>query len=195
MFAKTITFLNYNDEEETETFYFHLSEADLIEMQLRAINGDETQTWEGRMKSIIDAKKGNEIVDHFKNLIKISYGVKSPDGKRFIKNDENFEFFASTGAYNALFTELATDANAGAEFANNLVSKKALENANKKAADIRAKSEAAMQGHKQKQVSVDTSKGVEQVTELPASTPVLEASEVGALAAFGARKESQKQDG
>lgn len=172
MFAKTINYLNFNEEEETGVFYFHLSEAELLEMQLRAINGDETETYEGKMQQIVDEKNGNKIIDHFKALIKLSYGKKSPDGKKFIKNDEIFNDFASTGAYGALFTELATNAEAAAEFSNKLISKKELENAKKRAADIRAKSEANMQGFNKKQ---DTPK-VETVTELPAAAPVLDQS-------------------
>jgi hypothetical protein len=48
---------------------------------------------------------------------------KSPDGKRFIKNDEMREEFQQTAAYSALFMELATDDKAAADFVNGIIPK------------------------------------------------------------------------
>ena len=54
----------------------------------------------------------------FKGLILKSYGVKSPDGRRFIKSEQRSEEFSQTEAYSDLFMELASDAEAAAEFVN-----------------------------------------------------------------------------
>ena len=51
----------------------------------------------------------------------LGYGEKSPDGKRFIKNQELRDAFAQTEAYSDLFMELATDAEAAARFINGIV--------------------------------------------------------------------------
>ena len=56
-----------------------------------------------------------------KALEDILYGEKSPDGKRFIKNQELRDAFAQTEAYSDLFMELATDAEAAARFINGIV--------------------------------------------------------------------------
>ena len=60
-----------------------------------------------------------------KDLILKSYGVKSPDGRQFIKNQEVRDAFAQTEAYNQLFMELATDAKAAADFFAGVIPAKA----------------------------------------------------------------------
>ena len=57
----------------------------------------------------------------FKELVLDAYGEKSPDGKRFIKSEELKTAFAQTEAYSILFTKLATDDEAAAEFFNALI--------------------------------------------------------------------------
>ena len=56
-----------------------------------------------------------------KELILKAYGVKSPDGRRFIKSQELSDEFAQTEAYSELFMELAQDAEKAAEFVNGIV--------------------------------------------------------------------------
>jgi hypothetical protein len=55
-------------------------------------------------------------VSEFKKIVLLSYGEKTPDGKRFVKNDEIREAFSQTAAYDTLFMELATDDKAAADF-------------------------------------------------------------------------------
>jgi hypothetical protein len=50
-----------------------------------------------------------------------AYGVKSADGRQFIKNDEVRDAFKQTEAYSIIFMELATDADAAAKFINGIV--------------------------------------------------------------------------
>ena len=59
-----------------------------------------------------------EVAALFEQLIKMSYGEKSPDGKRFIKSEELTEAFCQTEAYTELLLELMGDdsATAVAEF-------------------------------------------------------------------------------
>ena len=61
------------------------------------------------------------IIETFKDIILRAYGEKSPDGRRFIKNQEVRDAFAQTEAYSNLFMELATDAKAASEFVNGIV--------------------------------------------------------------------------
>ena len=57
----------------------------------------------------------------FKDLVLKAYGVKSDDGRRFIKSKELSEEFAQTEAYSQIFMELATDADAAAKFVNGII--------------------------------------------------------------------------
>ena len=115
MYAKTMTYTDYDGEERTETFYFNLTKAEIAEMELSSTGGLE-QT----IKEIIAAKDNAKLVQLFKGLVLKAYGVKSPDGRRFIKNDELREEFSQTEAYSDLFMELVSDAGAAADFINKI---------------------------------------------------------------------------
>jgi hypothetical protein len=118
MLKKTITYTDYNGTERTENFYFNLSKAELIEMELSTEGGLAEM-----MKRITEAKDAPAIIRLFKELVLKSYGVKSDDGRRFIKSEELSEGFSQTEAYAQIFMELATDDEAAAAFINNVMPK------------------------------------------------------------------------
>lgn len=118
MLKKTIKYTDYNGNERTENFYFNLSEAEIAEMQLSS-NGGLSEV----LKQLIETENAPEIIRIFKELVLKSYGQKSVDGKRFIKNDTLREEFSQTEAYSQLFMELAFDAEAAAKFINGIVPK------------------------------------------------------------------------
>lgn len=116
MVKKTITYTDYNGNERTEDFYFNLSKAEVTEMEM-SIDGGLSKT----IKSIIAAKDAPSIIKMFKDIILKSYGEKSLDGKRFVKNDEIRDCFSQTEAYSVLFMELATNADEAAKFMNGII--------------------------------------------------------------------------
>lgn len=118
MFAKTITYTDFNDVERTETFYFNLSKAEIAEMQLTT-DGGLTE----KLQKIIDSKDQAEIFKMFKYLILKAYGEKSPDGKRFIKSEEISEAFSQTAAYDEFFMEIGTNSDAAQAFVNGIIPK------------------------------------------------------------------------
>ena len=83
MLKKTITYEDYNGVERKEDFYFNLTEAEVMEMEL-STKGGLTEM----INRIVAAQDATAIVKIFKDLILKAYGVKSPDGKRFIKSQE-----------------------------------------------------------------------------------------------------------
>lgn len=116
MLKKTITYTDYNGSERTEDFYFNLSKAEIMEMEMSTTGGlAET------IQRIVAAQDAPAIIKIFKDLVLKAYGEKSPDGKRFIKSDEIATAFSQTEAYSILFMELATDADAAAKFVNGIV--------------------------------------------------------------------------
>lgn len=118
MLKKTITCKNFNEVETTEDYWFNLTESEILEMQLGTTGGlDES------LKQIVAGMDLPRMVKFFKDFVLKAYGVKSPDGKRFIKNDEIREAFSQTNAYNKLFMELAFDDVAAAEFINGVIPK------------------------------------------------------------------------
>ena len=116
MFKKTIEYTDFNGEARKEDFYFNLTKAELLEMQLSASGG-----LQGYLMRIIETKDMPKLVEIFKEIIMKSYGEKSIDGRQFVKNDEVRERFACSPAYSELFMELATNEEAAAEFINNLL--------------------------------------------------------------------------
>lgn len=116
MLKKTITFDDYNGKTVTEDFYFNLTKAELVELQMSEKDG-----FSEALELIVKSEDGKMIIEHFKKIILLSYGEKSDDGRRFKKTDELREEFAQTEAYSSLFIELATDANAATEFINGIV--------------------------------------------------------------------------
>lgn len=116
MFKKTITYTDYNGEERTEDFYFNLSKAELMEMEMSIPGG-----MKGMLEKIIAAKDTAKIIEEFKKILLKAYGEKSEDGKRFIKSPELSKAFSETEAYSILFVELAQDATKASEFINGII--------------------------------------------------------------------------
>ena len=115
MLKKTITYTDYNNVERTEDFYFNLTKAELMEMEMGAVGG-----LSGMIEKIVSAKDAPAIIKIFKELVLKAYGEKSADGRRFIKSKEISDAFAQTEAYSQLFMELATDADAASKFVNGI---------------------------------------------------------------------------
>lgn len=116
MLKKTITYEDYNGVSRTEDFYFNLSKAEIMEMEMGTTGG-----FGAMVNKIIAAKDMPTLIHLFKDLLLKAYGEKSPDGKRFIKSPELSEAFSQTEAYSQLFMELAMDDKKGAEFVNGIV--------------------------------------------------------------------------
>lgn len=118
MIKKTITYEDFNGETVTEDFYFHLSKAELLEMNFQASGGLENYA-----RSIINTRDTATMTKIYKELLLKSYGIKTPDGKHFMKTDQIRLEFECSPAYPILYTELLTDDNAAAEFFNGIIPK------------------------------------------------------------------------
>lgn len=116
MLKKTITYTDYNGVSRTEDFYFNLSKAEIMEMELSTAGGLAEM-----IQKVVAAQDAPAIIKVFKDLVLKAYGEKSADGKRFIKSEEIRTAFSQTEAYSQLFMELATDADAAAKFVNGIV--------------------------------------------------------------------------
>lgn len=116
MLIKKIKYTDYAGVEREEEFFFNLSKAELMEMQLGTSGGLEK-----KLQKIIESKDIPQIVEVFKDIIKKSYGVLSPDGKRFIKKEELTEEFLQTEAYSELFMQLGTNSDEALAFINGII--------------------------------------------------------------------------
>jgi hypothetical protein len=115
MLKKSIEYVDYEGNSRTEDFYFNLTKAECLEMEL-SLEGGLSKT----VERIVAAQDNKQIMEIFKELILKAYGEKSPDGRRFVKTQEIRDGFAQTEAYSELFIELATNADAAAIFVNGI---------------------------------------------------------------------------
>ena len=116
MLKKTMTYTDYDGNERTEDFYFNLTKAEITEMEMSHDGGLVKL-----IEKIVAEQDVKRIIEIFKDLILNAYGEKSADGRRFIKNAEIKEAFSQTEAYSDLFIELASNADAAAEFVNGII--------------------------------------------------------------------------
>ena len=98
MYKKTMKFVDFDGNERTEDFYFNLTKAELMEMEMSTTGGLAEA-----IKNIVAAQDAPSIIKIFKDLILKAYGEKSPDGKRFMKEDADgrplYPKFRDTEAY------------------------------------------------------------------------------------------------
>jgi hypothetical protein len=118
MLKKEITYEDFDGNKVTDTFYFNLNRTEMIEMEVGYEGG-----LQAALQRIIETKDNKTLISEFKKIILAAYGVKSEDGKRFVKNDKLREEFTQTAAFDALFIELATNDNAAANFIIGIVPK------------------------------------------------------------------------
>ncbi len=111
MLKKTIAYTDYNGNQRNETFYFNLSKSELVELSVTY----------GNFSDIAASNDLDKLVGAMKDIILKAYGVKSDDGKRFIKSQElSLEFYQSE-AYSTLFMELATNSDEANKFIKGLI--------------------------------------------------------------------------
>ncbi len=116
MFKKTIKYVDYKGNEREEDFYFNITKAELVEMELAKKGGMSEY-----LDKITKAQTKDELILWFKKIILKAYGEKSEDGRRFMKSEEIAKAFSETEAFNQLYMELITDEKKAADFVNAVV--------------------------------------------------------------------------
>lgn len=116
MIKKTITYVDYNGNVRTEDFYFNLNKAEIVRMEMSTKGGMVEM-----ISRIVAAQDAPSLISVFEEMIQKSYGIKTPDGRGFVKRREDLESFMATEAYSQLFMELVTDADVAAEFLNKII--------------------------------------------------------------------------
>ena len=117
MFKTEIEYIDYNGNKRKDTLYFNLSKAEMMEMELSTTAGVEE-----KLRMLIATKDNATIVKTFKDLVLKSYGIKSEDGTRFIKNAVLREEFEQSEAYSEMFMKLISDNEFQAKFINGIIS-------------------------------------------------------------------------
>lgn len=104
MLKRDIKYTDFNGDEQTDTFYFNLTRAEIVELEYVEKGGlDEF------IRTIVKTEDHKALIKLFKQIVLMAYGQKSDDGKRFIKNDQLREDFEQSAAFDELFIQLATN--------------------------------------------------------------------------------------
>ena len=111
MLKRNITYEDFDGNWATEEFYFNIGKAELIEMELSEVDG-----LKATIEKIVASGDIKSLIKEFKKVVLGSYGVKSEDGKRFIKSPELSLAFSQTPAFDVLFMDLATNDKFAADF-------------------------------------------------------------------------------
>ncbi|MET0785911.1 MAG: hypothetical protein ABWY25_04335 [Paenisporosarcina sp.] len=118
MLKREITYEDFNGEKVTETFYFNLTKSEIIELNVGYEGGLGSA-----IQRIVETSDVRSVVAELKKILLMSYGIKSEDGKRFIKSDELRLQFTQTPAYDILFMDIATNDTASAAFIKGILPK------------------------------------------------------------------------
>jgi hypothetical protein len=127
LLKKTIKFENpFTNEPVEEVHYFHISKADLVQMEMEVHGTEYTDAdnkkltgMQAKLTRIMESQDGRAIMEEIRDIIRRSYGRK--EGDRFIKSQQIWDEFSSTEAYSQLIFDLCTNAAAAAEFMNGVV--------------------------------------------------------------------------
>lgn len=120
MLKKTIKYTDYNGVNREEDFFFNLTKAEIMDMQMGTAGG-----LADLIATLVKTQNMPEIIRIFKEIILKAYGEKSTDGKRFIKIDDEghalSKAFSETEAFSELYMKLATDSKEAANFVNAII--------------------------------------------------------------------------
>lgn len=111
MYKQTIDYVDFDGNKRSEDFYFNLTKAELVEMELGTDGG-----MSGILDRITRAKDTPSIIKEIKNIILKAYGIKSADGRKFLKNDQIRQEFECSEPFSEMFMSLATDDEKAAAF-------------------------------------------------------------------------------
>lgn len=118
MRKETRTYVDWDGNTRTEDFYFNLTRAECISLNNKTPGGLAAV-----IDKIVKANDTGTVQSTFEDLLGRSYGVKSDDGRRLIKgkNQEYFQAFSETPAYDDLMCDLIAIPGYAAEFFNDVI--------------------------------------------------------------------------
>jgi hypothetical protein len=122
MIKKTITYEDYNGDERTKDFYFHMNQ-----VEFSKLNGEIPGGIEKRMQKVIEDRDDDALLRIIDLLVSRGYGEFN-DEDEFTKISKNgrplYEKFVNTDAYDQLIIELIQNENNIVEFLRGMMPKK-----------------------------------------------------------------------
>lgn len=115
MLRKPITYTNIDGEQVTEEYYFHLTKAELVKLEVGTEGG-----LQNHLQDVVKTNNASKILELFEWIMSKAYGKRTADGK-FVKRPEDWAEFLSSEAYSTLFMELISNATYAAQFVKAIV--------------------------------------------------------------------------
>lgn len=115
MISKTVKYVDYNGVEKIGTYWFNMSRADLIDLEMQ-----EGGSWFDRIKKLVSEQRVREAYVMIEQFIKDSYGVKTVDGG-FDKDPKHLKAFRDSEAYSELIWGFVEHPDQFADFVNGIV--------------------------------------------------------------------------
>ena len=110
MLHKKVTYTNYNGEVVNEDVYFNLTSMELVKMEAKY-----EKPIVDKIKEVTEANDYKGIIALFEDLLLTAYGVKSEDGRRFIKDKQATKEFEDSIAYAEIFEQIILNPEAAKE--------------------------------------------------------------------------------
>ena len=127
MITRTIEYVDYDGNNRKEKLHFNLTQFEATEIAMNMPDGIiEEISEDGEDKQqvamhLVEKLGGKGVISFIKDIVLKSYGVKSTDGRRFIKSEELSTEFSQTPAFSAFMMRLMTDDAEAASFINGVI--------------------------------------------------------------------------
>lgn len=118
MLKQRVVYTGFDGEQVEEDLYFNLSRLDLIELNQKYGNKDMV----AYIDEVVKNKDVFELYSILKDIVLKAYGVRSDDGKRFIRNDKVKEEFLESLAFAQLIEDFHENDKALNNFIINITS-------------------------------------------------------------------------
>ena len=118
MLKQRVKYEGFDGELIEEDLYFNLTRMDLIELNDRY----ESKDMAAYMDKIVKEKNIKELYKVLKDIVLMAYGVKTEDGKRFIKNQTVKDEFAESLAFSQLIEDFHETDTAMSDFVTGITS-------------------------------------------------------------------------
>ena len=115
MLKREIKFKDFNDNDATETAYFHMTKTEWLELEATYPKGIE-----GTMLELTRNNDRRGMFRVFQDLVLNSYGEKEEDGRHFNKSEAISNRFKQSAAYDALFIEIFSSEQNAVDFLKGL---------------------------------------------------------------------------
>lgn len=116
MLKKTVTYKDCDNISCTENFYFNLTEAEILELQVSRAGG-----YAESMQVLVDSKDPQLILSVIKEFVLSAYGERGEVSRKFSKKRDDTEAFSHTEAFSIIFMDLFKNADHAADFFNGLM--------------------------------------------------------------------------